>query len=56
MWSIFLLVEGFGSLVVVRYDLSGWVEAKPFCSLSSQAVANFLWEDIIFDTIFLENG
>ena len=39
--------EGFRYLVVARCDLSGWVEAKPLRTLSSKAVAEFLWEDVI---------
>ena len=42
------LCEGYRFLVVVRYDLSGWVEAKPLRILFFQAVADFLWEDIIY--------
>ena len=41
------LCEGFCFLVVACCDLSGWVEAKPLCTLSSRAVANFLWKDVI---------
>ena len=39
--------EGYKFLVVARCDLSGWVEAKPLRALSSRAVADFLWEDVI---------
>ena len=39
--------EGYQFLVVARCDLSGWVEAKPLRTLSSRAVADFLWEDVI---------
>ena len=39
--------EGYRFLVVARCDLSGWVEAKPLCTLSSRAVADFLWKDVI---------
>ena len=39
--------QGFRYLVVARCDLSGWVEAKPLRTLSSRAVADFLWEDVI---------
>lgn len=39
--------EGYRFLIVVYCDLSSWVEAKLLHTLSSQAVANFLWEDII---------
>ena len=39
--------KGFWYLIVAHYDLSGWVEAKPLRTLSSKAVAEFLWEDVI---------
>ncbi len=39
--------EGYQFLVVARCDLSGWVEAKLLRTLSSRAVADFLWEDVI---------
>ena len=39
--------EGFKFLVVARCDLSSWVEAKLLRTLSSRAVADFLWEDVI---------
>ena len=39
--------EGYRFLMVARCDLSGWVEAKPLRTLSSRAVADFLWEDVI---------
>lgn len=54
--------EGFWYLVVARCDLSGWVEAKPLCTLSSQeAVADFLWEDVIcrngcFGKLIIDGG
>ena len=39
--------KGYRFLVVARCDLSGWVEAKPLRTLSSRAVADFLWKDVI---------
>ncbi|PQE34126.1 retrotransposon nucleocapsid protein [Rutstroemia sp. NJR-2017a WRK4] len=36
--------NGFKMLVVLRDDLTGWVEAKPLRNGTSQAVADFLWE------------
>lgn len=39
--------EGYRFLVVARCDLSGWVEAKPLRTLSSRAVTDSLWEDVI---------
>ncbi len=34
-------------LMVTRCDLSGWVEARSLRTLTSKAVAHFLWKDII---------
>lgn len=34
-------------LVVVRDDLSGWIEAKALRNANSKEVARFLWEDVI---------
>ena len=47
--------EGFKFLVVARCELSGWVEAKPLRTLSSRAVADFLWKDVICRHGCLEN-
>ena len=33
--------------VIAYCDLSDWVEVKPLYTLSSQAVADFFWEDVI---------
>ena len=51
--------EGYKFLVVVRCNLSGWVEAKLLRTLISQAVADFLWENIIchhisFEKLFID--
>lgn len=53
--------EGFRYLVVARCDLSDWVEAKPLRTLSSRAVADFLWEDVIcrpgcFGKLIIDGG
>ena len=53
--------EGYRYLVVARCDLSGWVEAKPLRTLSSRAVADFLWEDVIcrhgcFGKLIIDGG
>ena len=53
--------EGYRFLVVARCDLSGWVEAKPLRTLSSRAVADFLWEDVIcrhgcFGKLIIDGG
>ncbi len=37
---------GYRFLVVANCDLSSWVEAQPLRTLSSQAVADFLWKDV----------
>lgn len=39
--------KGYRFLVIARYDLSSWVEAKPLYTLFSRAIVDFLWEDII---------
>ncbi len=53
--------EDYGFHVVARCDLSGWVGVKPLRSLSSRAVADFLWEDIIcrhvcFEKLIIDGG
>lgn len=40
--------KGFKFLIVARYDLSGWVEAKLLRTFSSWTIAFFLWEDILY--------
>ena len=55
------LCEGYRFLVVARCDLSGWVGAKPLRTLSSRAVADFLWEDVIcrhgcFEKLIIDGG
>ncbi len=52
---------GYRFLVLARFDLSGWVEAKPLRTFSSQAVADFLWEDDIcrhgcFGKLIIDGG
>ena len=37
----------FKYLIVARDDLSGWVEAKALVRGTSEAVAKFLWEDVV---------
>ena len=39
--------EGYRFFVFARCDLLSWVEAKLLRTLSSRAVADFLWEDVI---------
>ena len=39
--------EGYRFLVVARCDLSGGVEAEPLRTISSRAVADFLWDNVI---------
>ncbi len=39
--------EGNRFLVVARCDFSRWVEARLLWTLTSKAVARFMWEDII---------
>ena len=39
--------KGYQFLVIAHCDLSAWVEAKPFCTLFSRAVADFLLKDIM---------
>ena len=41
------LCKSYRFLVVARCDLSGWIEAKTLRTLSSRAVADFFWEDVI---------
>ncbi len=53
--------KGYRFLVVAHCDLSGWVEVKPLRTLSSRAVAEFLWEDIIcchgcFGKLIIDRG
>lgn len=48
-------------LVVARDDLSGWVEARALKSISSEAVARFLYEEVItrfgcFKTLVTDGG
>ncbi len=48
-------------LVVARDDLSGWVEARALSSATSEAVARFLWEDVIcrhgmFNRLVVDGG
>ncbi len=33
--------------MVAYCNLSGWIRAKPLCTLFSQAVVDFLWKDVI---------
>ena len=39
--------EGKNYLVVAREDLSGWPEARALSSADSDAIAKFLWEDVV---------
>jgi hypothetical protein len=39
--------QGKEYLVVARDDLSGWVEARALARATSEAVAKFLWEDVV---------
>ncbi len=53
--------EVYRFLLVALCYLSGWVEAKPLRSFSSQAVADFLWEDVIcrhgcFGKLIIDGG
>jgi RNase H-like domain found in reverse transcriptase/Integrase zinc binding domain len=34
-------------LVVAREDLSGWPEARPLVEATSEAIADFIWEEIV---------
>ena len=54
-------VQGKTYLVVARDDLSGWVEARPLAKATAQAVAKFIWEDIVcrhgvFDKLIVDGG
>ena len=45
----------------MRYDLSGWVETKLLCTFSSQAIADYLWVDVIccyncFGKLVIDSG
>ena len=56
-----LLCKDYRFQVVASCDLSGWVEAKPLCTISSWAVADFLLEDIIcchgcFGKLIIDGG
>ncbi len=53
--------KGYRFLVVASCDLSAWVEAKPLRTLISQAVADFLLQDIIcrhgcFGKLIIDGG
>ena len=39
--------NGKNYLVIARDDLSGWLEARALASATSEAVAKFIWEDIM---------
>ena len=39
--------NGKSYLIVARDDVSGWVEARALAKLSSEAVAKFVYEDVI---------
>ena len=39
--------EGYKFFIVTRCDLSDWMEAKLLRTLSSKAVADIFWEDVI---------
>lgn len=39
--------KGKSYLVAARSDISGWIEARALASATSEAVATFLWEDVI---------
>lgn len=39
--------KGYWYIIIAHCDLSGWIKAKPLHTLSSWAVADFLWEDSI---------
>lgn len=40
------LCDGYKFHVVVRYDLSSWVEVKLLRTFFSRVVADFLWKDV----------
>lgn len=53
--------QGKHYLVVARCDFSGWVEARALTAATSEAVARFLWEDVvcrhgIFGKVVLDGG
>ena len=39
--------DGKNYLVVAREDLSGWPEARALSKASSEAIAKFLWEEVV---------
>jgi hypothetical protein len=39
--------DGKNYLVVAREDLSGWPEARALTKATSEAIAKFLWEEVV---------